>query len=315
MPFLIRNTSLLVLNKLSIGYIVAKFGSICNVCFYRLWLRLLRLWGLSRWLQWSILRWLLSIRRLLFRLRAASATCQRERQAASTGGSPFLMVLKSRFRYWIIITFFSIYMYVCVCVCMYIHICICMYTYIHIYIFSSTCSSLEIVKLFSKRKPVLEIWVLVFNVVARGHRPPSLLEDLENGSRPVRANRFSCFFFSRVIGNCMKPPLNEPTIFASFFSFGTFFVLLFFFSWNIPVLRNTYRSLYIGNWKFSAFELFEIFRRWYYYRFGIFKALIVELYHCYSYAWKVLISFFVIVFPRKRNKLNLATCIGLSDFA
>lgn len=133
MPFLIRNTSLLVLNKLSIGYIVAKFGSICNVCFYRLWLRLLRLWGLSRWLQWSILRWLLSIRRLLFRLRAASATCQRERQAASTGGSPFLMVLKSRFRYWIIITFFSIYMYVCVCVCMYIHICICMYTYIHIY--------------------------------------------------------------------------------------------------------------------------------------------------------------------------------------
>lgn len=102
-----------------------------------------------------------------------------------------------------------------------------MYTYIHIYIFSSTCSSLEIVKLFSKRKPVLEIWVLVFNVVARGHRPPSLLEDLENGSRPVRANRFSCFFFSRVIGNCMKPPLNEPTIFASFFSFGTFFVFLF----------------------------------------------------------------------------------------
>ena len=90
-----KKTKVLVLNKLSIGYIVAKFGSICNVCFYRLWLRLLRLWGLSRWLQWSILRWLLSIRRLLFRLRAASATCQRERQAASTGGSPFLMVLKS----------------------------------------------------------------------------------------------------------------------------------------------------------------------------------------------------------------------------
>lgn len=89
---------LLYLTKLSIGYIVAKFGSICNVCFYRLWLRLLRLWGLSRWLQWSLLRWLLSIRRLLFRLCAASAACQRERQAASTGGSPFLMVLKSRFR-------------------------------------------------------------------------------------------------------------------------------------------------------------------------------------------------------------------------
>jgi len=88
------------LNKLSIGYIVAKFGSICNVCFYRLWLRLLRLWGLSRWLQWSLLRWLLSIWRLLFRLCAASAACQRERQAASTGGSPFLMVLKSRFRSW-----------------------------------------------------------------------------------------------------------------------------------------------------------------------------------------------------------------------
>lgn len=101
-------TSIYYLSKLSIGYIVAKFGSICNVCFYRLWLRLLRLWGLSRWLQWSLLRWLLSIRRLLFRLCAASAACQREGQAASTGGSPFLMVLKSRFRSWIIITFFSI---------------------------------------------------------------------------------------------------------------------------------------------------------------------------------------------------------------
>lgn len=90
----------LFFSKLLIGYIVAKFGSICNVCFYRLWLRLLRLWGLSRWLQWSLLRWLLSIRRLLFRLCTASAACQRERQAASTGGSPFFMVLKCHFCFW-----------------------------------------------------------------------------------------------------------------------------------------------------------------------------------------------------------------------
>lgn len=120
-----------------------------------------------------------------------------------------------------------------------------------IYIFSSTCSSLEIVKLFSKRKPVLEIWVLVFNVVARGHRPPSLLEDLENGSRPVRANRFSCLFFSRVIGNFMKPPprsMNRPFCLSFLFfllrllELFFFFLFCFLFSVEVPRYYEMYRS-------------------------------------------------------------------------
>lgn len=127
----------------------------------------------------------------------------------------------------------------------------------------------EIVKLFSKRKPVLEIWVLVFNVVARGHRPPSLLEDLENGSRPVRANRFSCFFFSRVIGNCMKPPLNEPTILPlllfllrllEFFLFFVFFSFCFEISQYYEMYRSyvsaieNFQFLNYCCWNFSLME-------------------------------------------------------------
>lgn len=106
--------------------------------------------------------------------------------------------------------------------------------------------------------------------------------------------------------------MNRP--FLPLFFLLELFLFFCFFSVEISSITK-YRSLYIGNWKFPVFELFEIFRRWYYYRFGIFSALIMELYHCYSYAWKVLIYFFAIVFPKKRNKLNLTTCIGLSDFA
>lgn len=71
----------------------------CYCVFCRLRLRLLRLRGLSRRLQWPLLRWLLPVRRLLLRLPAAATTSERERPAATTGGWPFLN-LAVLFSFW-----------------------------------------------------------------------------------------------------------------------------------------------------------------------------------------------------------------------
>ena len=91
--------------------------------------------------------------------------------------------------------------------------------YRYTYVLSSSSSSPEIVKLFSKCKPVLEIWALVFNVVERGHRPPSLLEDLGERVRACSGQQvFLLFLFS-----CHRQPHHNHRSMNQHFATSFFF--------------------------------------------------------------------------------------------
>lgn len=84
-------------------------GPAFNVCVYRLWLRLLRVWGLPRRLQRTIFWWLLPLWRLLFRLHVSSR-CQRSSWQNAIG-TVTITAMKAIFNFSTFIFFYFFFSY------------------------------------------------------------------------------------------------------------------------------------------------------------------------------------------------------------